>query len=442
MFSIYMKIIMYTVIVMSSIIYIWHKLLDKKFNFKDYRLYVSFIGMISAAIVNYLTISKFIKILIITIILILFFKYLFKETFKKSIVAPIFTQIIFMFSDCLYAIIIILLQFDVRETISSLTFNAISNVIISIISIIIINLKFVNKIYKKILRATEYINSIILYTFCMIAVLIANVLTLSVYYKMQFQFLLVFNVAMTLFLSSILIYSLKTQNNYNKVSDKYNIAINSLKDYEDMMSKYRINNHENKNLLLAIRAMILNSEKDIPKYIDSIIKDKYNDSEKLLLKVNVIPSGGLRATIYSEILKIKDRNIKYNLEIDKALKTADIIELDTNTIIDVCKIVGVFIDNAIDEVSNIKDGYISINLYTYESYLNIDVANNFRNKIDIDRIFEKGYTTKGTNHGYGLTLVKNIIEKNLNLENLVNINKDIIKQTLKIKIKIKKSRHK
>ena len=167
------------------------------------------------------------------------------------------------------------------------------------------NIKFIKKLYKKLISITENVDYIKLILLCMIGILIANILAMSVYYKISLHYLLVFNIGITLFLFNIIIYSFKTQINYNKVSDKYNIAINSLKDYEEMMSKYRLANHENKNLLLAIRAMIINKDKDVPKYINSIIKDKYNDNEKLLLKVNVIPSGGLRATIYSEILKIK-----------------------------------------------------------------------------------------------------------------------------------------
>ena len=50
--------------------------------------------------------------------------------------------------------------------------------------------------------------------------------------------------------------------------------------------------------------MVRNNEDNIPEYIDSIVEDRYSDDENLLFRINVIPSGGLRGTIYSEILKI------------------------------------------------------------------------------------------------------------------------------------------
>ena len=100
---------------------------------------------------------------------------------------------------------------------------------------------------------------------------------MSVYYEIKFISLLVFNFSIIIIVSVIVINTLITQNKLNKVNGKYNIALKSLNDYENMMSKYRIVNHENKNLLLTVRAMILNNEKEIPKYIDSIIEKKYID---------------------------------------------------------------------------------------------------------------------------------------------------------------------
>ena len=428
--------ISYSFILACSLLTIWHKLESKKINFKSKNLYYTLIGITIISLLNYFLINKFVKITIITIIFMFFFKFLFKENIQKSIITPIYYQLIIMVSETIYAFILILLFKNNSTTIIESHFGEFfSNVFISIISLLITNFKFVIKLYNKIINFTDKIKKYQLIIFSFILVIIANVFAVFSYYKIQFVYILLFNAIVTIISYAIILYSFKTQNSYNKVSDKYNIAINSLKDYEDMMSKYRVANHENKNLLLAIRAMILNKENDIPRYIDSIIKDKYNDNEKLLMKVNVIPSGGLRATIYSEILKIKDNNIKYSLYIDSALKTIDLIELDTNTIIDICKIIGVFIDNAIEEVKNLKEKNIGINLYLEKNLLNIEVSNNYKNSIDLEKIFDKGYTTKGKNHGYGLYLVKNIIDNNNIFENKVNISKKIFTQQLIIKYK-------
>ena len=431
-----LEYVLTNILLAISPMYIWHLLLNKKINFKNYKLYISVIGITISAILIYLLVNKFLKITLITLVFIFFFRYLFKEKIQKCIITPIFYQLIIMISETIYALFLtIVLKFDTEILVNSFIGTFLTNIIVAVLSIIIAKISIIQLLYRKIVKMTESVKTPHLIFLCLLLVLISNILAMTMYYKIKLQYLLIFNVSLTIVCGIIVFYSFKTKNSYNKVYDKYNIAINSLKDYEDMMSKYRLSNHENKNLLLAVRAMIINKEKDIPKYIDSIIKNKYNDNEKLLMKVNVIPSGGLRATIYSEILKIKDNNIDYNLYIDKNLKAIDLIELDTNTIIDICKIIGVFIDNAIDEITNQKNGKIGINLFLEENYLNIEVSNNYNKPIEIEKIYDQGYTTKGKGHGYGLSLVKKIVNRNNIFENKISIDKTIFTQILIIKYK-------
>ena len=422
----YVYILLYSFILVWSLLYTWHKLLNKKINYKDRKIYITLICLMIISVFNYFLMNKFIKITLITIVFMFFVKYLFKIDLHKCIITPIFSQLLIMIAEAIYALIIVMLNLDINSTLNSLFINMISNIIIALIVVIIVNIKQVRKLYNMILKITDKINNIQLSVFCVIAMLIANVLAMSSYYKIEFKYLLIFNISMTVVCFIIIFYSFRTQNKFNKVSDKYNIAIKSLNDYEDMMSKYRVNNHENKNLLLTVRAMIVNNQKEIPAYIDKIVEDKYNDDERLLFKMSVIPSGGLRATIYSEILKIKNYNINYFLDIDRQVKTIDLIELNTNAVIDVCKIIG---------VNNLDEKQINISLYVEKDTLNIKVSNNYKGEIEISKIFDEGYTTKGNGHGYGLPLVKNIIENNNIFESKTELSKDLFSQILSIKYK-------
>ena len=423
-------------ILVSSMIYIWHHLLNKKINLKNPKLYITLISIMIISIFNFLVVNSFIRIILITMVFILFFKFLFNEDIIKSIITPICYQILIMISEAICILLLVtIFRLDILELKEAYVGAFIINVAISIMSIIIVHIPFIRKINNLIFVGIEKINRNFLIILSLSVISVANVLTSITYDKVDIRILIIINVIFTLFCFLVVLYSFKMQSSFNKVSDKYNVAINSLTDYENMMNKYKIYNHENKNLLLTIRAMIVNKEKDIPKYIDSIVKDKYEDNEKLLLKMNVIPSGGLRATIYSEILKIKDNNINYSLFIDNRLKAIGLIELDTDTIIDICKIICVFIDNAIEEVKNLKTRNIGISLYLDEGILNIKVTNNYQNKINIDKIYEEGYTTKGKGHGFGLCLVNKIVEGNKIFDNKTEISKEIFSQILLIKYK-------
>lgn len=436
----YLKFFISNIVLALSALIIWHDLLNKKINFRNKKVYIVLLLQALLSTFNHVIVTKFIRIIIITIIFMFLIKYLFKVSIQKTILTSIYYQLIVFISEFIVLMFINIFwdQNHVIFFLESFIGMCVINLIVSCVSIIIARFKFVKKIYNKIIISTNKINTKHLIIMCLLSMLFLNTFVVNTYYKLNIQYWIIINIFFILFLFVVMLMSLKAENKFNKVSDKYNVAIKSLNDFEEMMSKYRVVNHENKNLLLTIRAMIINKEKDIPKYIDSIIEDKYEDDEKLMFKMSIIPSGGLRATIYSSILKIKDNNIKYDLVIDKKIKTLDLIELDTNTTIDICKIIGVFIDNAIDETKKLKDGNIATSIYMSDKKLHIKISNMIKNKIEVDKIYNEGYTTKTEGHGYGLTLVRNIIDNNNLLQNTVEINKNTFSQILIINKATKK----
>lgn len=417
-----------------SMLYVYSRLLKKPLNFKDPKLYITLVALIIVSVFNFLLTNKFIRIIIITLIFMFFIWFLFRETLQKCIITPIFYQLLVMITETLTAFVFLMIyQNKFNAFIQSYKGIFLTNMLVAVFSIIIVNFPFILKLYEILLKASDKIKSKQLIFFSIFVIIALCVFPMTIYYQVNFAYLLLFYSCMILFCTAIVFHMFRAQNNYNKVSDKYNIAINSLKDYEEMMTKYRILNHENKNLLSTIRNMIVTNQKNIPEYIDGIIKDNHTDDEKLLNKTSVIPSGGLRATIYTEIMKIKSQNISYDLDISRDIKTEDLIELDNGTTIDACKILGVFIDNAIEEVRNLKKKNIVISFYTQDNDIYIKISNNYKSKIDIDKIYDAGYTTKGEGHGYGLSLVKKLIDENEKLENKTEINKEIFSQILIIK---------
>ena len=180
--------------------------------------------------------------------------------------------------------------------------------------------------------------------------------------------------------------------------------------------------------------MLHKTNKKAISYIDSIVDNKLKDDEKIMYEASKIPAGGLRGLVYSKILTMKDLNIKYNLKISNDIKTVDLIKIDDYLMLDICKIIGVYLDNAIQEVENLEQKYINIELYLDCENLVISISNNYKGVIEIDKIEQKGYSSKGKNHGYGLALAKDIIENNKHLLNEKRITKEIFSQILKIKM--------
>lgn len=254
------------------------------------------------------------------------------------------------------------------------------------------------------------------------------------YYQLDFKMMLLFNVATMVIYFIVIMTAFKNKNDYIEISDKYNTTITSLKEYEDILNNYRVSNHENKNQLLTIRNMVKSKEKNIISYIDKIVENELQDNENLMGQSMIIPEGGLRGLVYSKMLLMKSKNIDFDLSVDKSIRTVQLIELGEQTMLDICKIVGVFLDNAIEAVENLDEKFIDFEMSVEGKKLSIFVTNNFEGTIDIEHMEDKGFSTKGGNHGYGLTLVKKLVSGNRLLKNEKHISHDEFTQQLIINI--------
>lgn len=417
-------------------IYIWSKLLKKQINFKDYKYYVIQVLFAILMLLNFLFINTIFRVLVIVVIMTIFCYFLFKCNYRISFITSIFSQLTMMISELIFAILaVVILKIDSNFIVSNLVGKLIANTFISIIAIMACNIKIIQNLYNKIVSSITEIKINSLVIIILATIITINFNFLSVYYHYPLLSIIIGNIAISVIYIFIYYKYLIAETNYSKINDKYNNTLNSLKEYEEILDVYRVSNHENKNQLLMIRNMIIKKEKDIPEYIDKIIDNKIKDDEKLMFDTNKIPAGGLRAVIYSKLLVMKDEKIDFNLIVDRKVRTVDLIELGESLMFDVCRITGVFLDNAIEEVKNKEDKRIFIELFTDEDKLCIKISNNFKGSINIEKIYEKGYTTKSEGHGYGLALVKEIVDKNSKLTNLTSVENDIFTQLLEIKVK-------
>jgi two-component system sensor histidine kinase AgrC len=211
------------------------------------------------------------------------------------------------------------------------------------------------------------------------------------------------------------------------VIGKYHTSLDTLQAQESIISDYRILNHENKNNLMTIKS--LSKSKKVNKYIDSLLNQQEKLKNKIIDETLKLPEGGIRGLIYNKLTLIKEYNIPYYLNVDKKINYKSLSNISDEDIVDVCQILGVFIDNAIDESNLIDDKQINIDLHLNNNEFIISIANHYNKKLNINNL----KTTKGKGHGYGLKLVKKIIESNNKIHTKKEINKDLFIQKIYIK---------
>ena len=113
---------------------------------------------------------------------------------------------------------------------------------------------------------------------------------------------------------------------------------------------------------------------------------------------------------------------KYHLADAYGIKINLEIFLDLNNlnakIYDFTRILGILLDNAIEATKNCDEKVINLIMRTEPNRNRqvVIIENTYSNKdVNIDIIFEKGYTTKKGNTGLGLWKVREILKRNENL---------------------------
>lgn len=413
----------------------WYNLINKKVDFKNYKIYLFGLVFIIIGCLIGIIFPPFIKMILFSILLFLIAYYLLFNNIKESLFASLVVQLIVMISEAFFVLILSLFSFDIQILSTSFLGKIIINLCITILSFIFLKLRIPHKIYSIFYKSSDSLkgNRVFQYTLAMI--IVASLFTTISYAKLPKEYILIINMIFVILYIVIMLILSKTQNKYEKISNKYSSSIKSLKEYESMIEKYKISNHESKAELNRILQMVSNNDPDTIKHIEAVLNTRIKENDKIMKMTSKIPSGGLRATIYSKLCIMEDKKINNKLIIAKNVKTSELISLDEKIILNICKILGVYFDNAIEAVEELPEKKILVELYKENKKMCINITNNFRGCIDFKHMDKPGYTTKGTGHGYGLSLVNDIISSNCYLSTERSINNDLITHTLVIQLK-------
>lgn len=232
-----------------------------------------------------------------------------------------------------------------------------------------------------------------------------------------------------------LFYLFKQKMDNDIIMKKYDDLLNVMKNYETDIEEQRIMIHETRNELMTIKCKISDKEKEssIIKYIDSILGDKISSNMSKYSKFKYLPSNGIKGFFYYKFMEAEKRNIKVSVNISKKIEDSFLGNIDTKEFKDLVRIIGVYLDNAIEASSESKDKKLGIEIYLIGKDIEIIISNTFENEIKAEKIGIEKFTTKGKNHGYGLLLVKCILRSNSIFESTNEITNNVYIQKLIIK---------
>lgn len=418
-------------------VYMWRILYNEKYNYKNFKNYLVLIILIIFTSFNHIFVNNFVKVFTVTFALVLSNYFIFKKKINEIIIALLITQFIVFISESILLIIANFIFSLTSNDLMSMCYGTIGiNIIVFLLSLFLIRLKCVKKLYKFLVGTTDNISTKTLVLVLSVVIVMTNFYAASQYYRMNSKYMLIINSSFIIIYSFIVFKMLEQKNRYIKISNKYNMTNTTLKELEQNVTRLKITNHENKNQLLTIRNMIKKGEdsKSLIKHIENIVNTKIKDDETLMLQTSTITNSMISSIVYSKMLTMKENDVDVDLIISRDIKDLYLSDIPDELAAEVCKIIGVYLDNALEEVSKYEEKIINIEFYAEKKTLCIAISNNFEGEIDFEKMDNPGYTTKENGHGYGLSLAHEIIESNDRLSSEREIKDNIFKQILKIKM--------
>lgn len=186
--------------------------------------------------------------------------------------------------------------------------------------------------------------------------------------------------------------------------------------------------HDFNNIVQAIGGYIALNDMDG-------LKDYYNrllDECKLTNNLNLLnPETINNPSIYSLLTN------KYYLACEKGITMTFSIFTDLSKInfnmYDFSRILGILLDNAIEAAEESNEKLIEIEFSSDSKKQLFIIRNSCKDtNISTTKIFEKGYSTKNRNSGFGLWKVHKILSKNTNLDLFTTISDDMFSQQLAV----------
>lgn len=403
---------------------------ESKKNIKLKNILILILFAILHTIIN-LYLDSSIKTLAICLLYTMYFYIIFDKKVYKSIFSSVLYIILAIIPDLLTLTIITkILNMSKEYCHNYIAGSVLGNIIIGIMLILMVLLlrKPLKTVVNYKLSNNVKIVTVSALTLITIAIFFYNLISNFRHDNDIYTYLLVI-ITLIVILITLLRQRIDNENMFKKYDDLLTI----MKNYESDIEEQRTINHESKNELLTIRSKLSEeNDKELCSYIDSIIGDKKSVKSAKFSKFKYLPSNGLKGFFYYKFIEAEKRGIKVSLNISKLVENSYLGDMKTKDFKDLTRIIGVYLDNAIEAASTSKDKKLGIEIYEVKGIIQIIISNTYDNAIEKDKVGNERYSTKGKNRGHGLLLVKRILNENNRITSETKITDSLYIQTIKI----------
>ena len=282
-----------------------------------------------------------------------------------------------------------------------------------LIMLVIIQIKPVAKLFNKLTKFVQNNKYITMIIFLMLLVMVFSVIDKNLYTKFISKKNIISDITIIcIFIILFLIY-INEKYSYNRLTKEYDVMFSYINNFEEWIEKEQFNRHEYKNQLAVLRC--LSTEKKVKDKIDEILEDNINLEGKVVHELKMLPKGGIKGLMYykSAIAQKNKIDLTINVSIELRSLLSKLTDAQIKTI---CKLIGVYYDNAIEAASETRKKIILVEIYELKDRVSFVFSNTFKKHNNFDDRNKKGVSSKGEGHGNGLYFASKLLEQNPWLE--------------------------
>ena len=375
-----------------------------KYNFKNI---VCVIITSTLFLINNSHNSTIIKVPIIILNLLIFFKIVFNGRLRNIVIYTFTLYLALVFFDFMFSFIFHWLN---AITAPDLSRNYLImggfTLLITFLTSLFCKLKFVRKFSDLIINLSKnnYVN-----------VLVISLIILFIVISLEYDYeKFLFNLLLLSVFLFFIVFAFVKNHLAQKEKQEKETLLEFISKYEKIIDENRINKHEMLNNLIILRGFEDKNTEEYNKVLDDLIVTYDNNSDACIKNISKLTTG-LKGILYYKINDMRNKNINLNVNISKRV-SSPLEKLPLDEYVILSRIIGIVMDNALEASIKSKEKFVMIEVFEQNDNVIIIIENSYNNKVNINDLKKKNFSTKGKSRGLGLYIANMLLKKSKHIE--------------------------
>ncbi|HNR04805.1 MAG: GHKL domain-containing protein [Clostridiaceae bacterium] len=267
-----------------------------------------------------------------------------------------------------------------------------------------------------------------LYMLVTFIIIVVNYTTYINFIGVASQNIILINVAIMWLYLILSLYINFTNSALALKEQQYDQQQDYIRTIDNLINDFRRLKHSYANTIYGFFGYIQEDDLEgLKAYYTEVADEAKRMDSNLLLALQRIKVYAVFGLLWNKINEAEGRGIEVGIRVTNEIREVGM------KLTELCEVLGNYLDNAIDAAAASMDKKMNITLTDGGGYLTISIENTYEGDVDVKEIQKKGYSTKGNERGFGLSITNHILSGYTNILHNTFAEDGIFKQELVIK---------